>query len=1571
MRNRVLTTTLVVCLVGCAVSSSAALNAAPVSYGREDISFAANRSFLDVGIDGCVSLSEVGEPDLPAQILQFVIPADARVDDVVLACGEIIELDGAHRVAPAQPGTPTGVEPRWAEPDPAVYSSDRPYPASRVRYLGDGYMGGYRIASVAVYPLQYTPKSGRLLLATDMSVRLELRQGADRSHPRERISARADDTYRHMVASIVANPEDLPPAPAARAGAPDGGGFLPCQGPSLEGSGVEYVIVTSAEFESRFQDFADWKTRQGVPAVVRTLTWIEQNYPGGVDLPERIRHFIQDAYSSWGTTYVLLGGDTDVVPERRILSTYQGGEMIPADIYFSSLEGDWNGDGDELFGEGCSGEVSPGDSVDLYPDVFVGRAPVSDVVELDTFIAKCHAYVEDPELHFTDRNLFLAEVLFPYDWESGPFSLDGATHVMEPVVDVFPGDLHLTKLYANHTEFADSQPLGAVAAIDSLSAGYNIAFHVGHGSKDIIRVSNNNYITMSDMSSLSNGLNKSSFVWLLNCTTAAIDFDCIAERALNNPEGAAMSAFGSTRLEFPSTAKEYLWEWIDLLYTDGIQNMGETCALSKAAFAAPEISGYENTHRWTQLATVLLGDPQLPLWTSRAQGMDVSHEPDVCIGESVFLVTVTDGAPVEGAMVCVMKDDEIYERALTGADGVASLSITPDTEGAMSVFVTAANRISSESSVVVTAAPAAHLYVGNAGIDDDCSGWSVGNGNGRVEAGECVELDLEVRNSGVSESAGVTAVLSTSDPNVTLIDDLELFGPIGSDDASLALGAFLFAAETSCPDEHDVELTVELSDSTRVLWTDEIVVRIHRPEMSVLFLSTDDDDPAPGEVIDLVLEIANVGTGTADGVAGTLTAPQGGATIIDGSETWGDVADGQTSAGGSGFQVEVGPDPAEPLLLELWDAHGSAWTAWIELVRPSTPDSTWVEVKGTTIELYWSAVDDADLHGYTVHRSLSPEGPFERVNVGVITSACLFADSGLAENTLYHYRVASVDSSGNRSEMTPVFSVSTNPPTQAGWPLATHGGMYSSPAVVDLDGDGSMEVIVSSEHIYAWDADGVELIDGDGDPRTTGIFEIDGSGGYRCSPAVGEIDGDPGLEIVASAWANVGDADAGIYEIYAWNAEDGSVVPGWPASTKQLCWSSPVLADLDRDGRSEVAIACADGKLYCWSPDGSEFIDGDNNASTEGVFADLDASYVYGSAAAADLDGDGVLELIQPAANDSVYAFRADGSRLPGWPVGVESRSMCSPAVGDVDGDGELEVAVGSNSSKFWLLEADGTVMDGWPKSVSTFGDFPPSPVLADLTGDDRLEVIIAGRGGTVLVTDFMGNDLPGWPLSLVSNTSSSPAVADLDGDHEMEILIGCDCGKIYAFDVRGDVLAGWPIETDAELFGSPAVCDLDGDGDSEVVIGGMDTKVYVWDCPGAYLDGDGVQWGMFLHDPMRTQNHGFQTPTGVEDWEDEAVDRPALALEQNCPNPFNPVTTIGFTVPGGNEREAEVSLVVYAVDGSLVRTLFAGSLPCGTRQSVPWDGTDASGNRVASGVYFYRLTQGAAVESRSMVLMK
>ena len=93
-----------------------------------------------------------------------------------------------------------------------------------------------------------------------------------------------------------------------------------------------------------------------------------------------------------------------------------------------------------------------------------------------------------------------------------------------------------------------------------------------------------------------------------------------------------------------------------------------------------------------------------------------------------------------------------------------------------------------------------------------------------------------------------------------------------------------------------------------------------------------------------------------------------------------------------------------------------------------------------------------------------------------------------------------------------------------------------------------------------------------------------------------------------------------------------------------------------------------------------------------------------------------------------------------------------------------------------------------------------------------------------------------------------------------------------------------------------------------------------------------------------------------------------AFALAQNSPNPFNPSTTINYSVADGSA--VHVSLRVYDVRGKLVSVLVDAVKDAGT-YSVFWNGVDNRGNRVASGVYFYRLMAGNFEQTRKMVLLK
>ena len=120
-------------------------------------------------------------------------------------------------------------------------------------------------------------------------------------------------------------------------------------------------------------------------------------------------------------------------------------------------------------------------------------------------------------------------------------------------------------------------------------------------------------------------------------------------------------------------------------------------------------------------------------------------------------------------------------------------------------------------------------------------------------------------------------------------------------------------------------------------------------------------------------------------------------------------------------------------------------------------------------------------------------------------------------------------------------------------------------------------------------------------------------------------------------------------------------------------------------------------------------------------------------------------------------------------------------------------------------------------------------------------------------------------------------------------------------------------------------------------------------------------------NDGGKSENVVFNVRTDTSDsLAKESTLPEGFELSQNYPNPFNPETTIGFTIP----KSEHVTLDIFNINGQKVRTLVDEVKPAG-QYSVRWNATSNSGERVASGVYLYRLTAGEYSTSRKMTLLK
>lgn len=307
---------------------------------------------------------------------------------------------------------------------------------------------------------------------------------------------------------------------------------------------------------------------------------------------------------------------------------------------------------------------------------------------------------------------------------------------------------------------------------------------------------------------------------------------------------------------------------------------------------------------------------------------------------------------------------------------------------------------------------------------------------------------------------------------------------------------------------------------------------------------------------------------------------------------------------------------------------------------------------------------------------------------------------------------------------------------------------------------------------------------------------------------------------------------------------DAEAQSSWPNEAGDQVMTSPVIADLDQDGLEEVIVASASNGIYVWSHDSTE-VDGWPQATTHAVRAPV---------AIGNLDGDPELEVVVCTADlqdvttgNYVYVYNHDGTQLTPFPKTLAGTRLTSaPTIGNIAGDAPPEIVVLAGDKKLYAWHSNGAAVSGYPKDVGGIDDafgnlfLTSSPALANADADALSEVFVGTTGGNLQYVYDAG-------LSVASPTSSwilgSPAVADINQDGTPEVAVGSGDGNIYLWKVGESSLAlapGWPKVTGGAVYSSPALADIDGndDGDLEVVCGSYDRKVYVLNADGTLVSG-------------------------------------------------------------------------------------------------------------------------------------
>jgi hypothetical protein len=1472
-------------------------------------------------IRGLPIIGDLDGPALPVQAVPFEMAAGERIEGIDIIDLEQERIPGTFSLAPAR----LYLMNRPADQSDGARGQD-PVPASPVQIGSSGNLQGVRLGSVLVYPIQYIPGQGAVLLTREVTFRVRTTPSPEEPDP-IRPQGFSGESWRSVMALGIAGEK----GPVTGASSLD-------DGPEFRhlDETAEYVIVTPEEMAEEFQRLADWRTARGMPARVVTLEWIDANYPLRVDSQERIRSFLQDAYQHWGTRWVLLGGDSEIVPTRvcefteNPFRTYERG-LVVCDLYYACLDGSWDGDGDGVYGERF---YSPG--LDLYADVFLGRAPVNTADEAGVFVDKVLRYRKEPALDYQTRGLFMAQQIVPaacpgYHGED----------IIEDCIRWLPEGFEIKRLYQCASSFINYpvDELNLYRAFQAMDEGYAVVGQVGHGDQYKMDCASG-FFRRVHADSISNQ-DRLSFFALLNCSTNNIDVDCLGEHLVRSDRGGAIGFIGNTAYGFPSTGRQYMQYFFKLLYSCGVTTPGELATYFRAPYV-PLIERSEN-NRWTQYSYLLLGDPAVDLWIDTPASLTVTHSGSMALGDSTYQVTVeSGGGPAPGMMACLwMKDTDAYARGITGSDGTVLLPFLPGAPGQASLVVIAKGYLPVEETVTVTGS--GRVRVADVVIDDE----SGGNGNGLFEAGETAAVAVTLKNDGESAVPGLEATLGLV-PASGLDVDVEINGV--PDPAKIWVGASGWQPG-SVPfhigaGEKKVLGPTPASLETRTgtcLWLDATGwhVRCNSGTDSLVISGTVTVDggglgafPRMLEADDLLESAGGVvqftcAMDTCDFEDGfnLQFADSVGISVVSGPQSLGQIAAGADDVAEFIVETDLSVPDQRPVwfVLDL-ETNGNMWSEWVraDLLRPHLEilygrvddaggDGNGAPDPGETVTLYpafvnWgggqpedidlvmravsgASVSDSLVHlemtgTTTVHEAdegfrftvsssppvvevelvadsrivdrdtltlagvAAPEslwsvpGPGEiRIHctpdtgvwtrgyrivrrdpgkedfelLDIVLQTGAYLDGNLAVGRSYEYAVSVFDSSGALSLLSDPITAWTNPPYATGFPARGYGESYGSPSAADLDRDGDMEIVVGTKDSR------VAALHHDGTlVRGWPQFTADEVWGET---ALGDLDGDGDLEVAA------GDRDG---YLWAWNW-DGSVVntdnnpeldsdaPGWPRETAGEIRSAPTLADLDGDGLPEILVSSLANAVYCWRGDGSGYID------TTGVFR-ATASNVWASPAVGDLDGDGSPEVVVgtwlSGGDAQVYVWNADGTDFTGSSPFAEASGMIwtSAAIGNLDGDAELEFILGTDAGILYAWNHDGTgLLDG-------------AGIFARLRDSHQ-------------------------------KFRSSPALGDLDGDGDLEIVIGSDWANslsdtVYAWhhDGTGAMPGGSRVVgTVDEAFeyapSSAALADADGDGETDILICSEDGKVWAWDRGGSVLEG----W------PVQTRLACYASP-GVED---------------------------------------------------------------------------------------------------------
>lgn len=780
-------------------------------------------NFVEIRIDGYVKSYNIGNPDLPVLSKMIEIPVCSGYDIKIISFEEeIIDLNqyNVNKLLPAQPSISKAVDDMSKV---EFYYNESSYKKNEfskqtianIEVLGT--MRGAKIGRLTVNPFQYNPVENKLKIINNLSIEIvfnNTNEALTTQQKQKYYSPYFENTFKKFVNHSNSFAKD-----------------------TITKYPIKYLIISDPMFQAQLQPFIQWKTKKGFH-VVEAYT----NDPSVGTTTASIKNYIQNQYFSAtpqdpAPTFVLFVGDIQQIPAF----TGTTGSHV-SDLYYCTFDG----------------------ANDYFPEIYYGRFSAQTTAQLQPQIDKTLQY----EKYLMPNPSYLDEVLLVAGVDASFAPTHGNGQINYGTTNYF-NSAHGLNMY---TYLYPASGSSSSQIISNVSGGVGFANYTAHCSE-------NGWADPSFVVSDVNGLqNMDQYPLMIGNCCLSNKFDvnvCFGEALLRADKKGAIGYIGGSNNTLwdedfywgvgvgtitanPTYAGTTLGAYdrmmhengeaeTDWYFTNGQIIFGGNIAVTEGATS--NVKYYWEIYH-------LMGDPSVMTYIGVPAQLNISYQSSIPIGTPLLEVNTEPNT-----YVAISYNNVLYDAKISDSNGNLFLDVSQfNFPCNADIVATKQNRQPFMSTVMVVPNTTAYVVYNANSINDATS-----NNNSLADYNETFKLNVALKNVGSILASGVSATLSTTNSNVTIIDNEDVWGNIDTNQIVTVNDAYEISVANNVVDQTNVQFSIAAKDINDSIWNSSFNIKLNAPAINIAYDGISDltgnsnNRLDPGETVDFKVISSNNG----------------------------------------------------------------------------------------------------------------------------------------------------------------------------------------------------------------------------------------------------------------------------------------------------------------------------------------------------------------------------------------------------------------------------------------------------------------------------------------------------------------------------------------------------------------------------------------------------------------------------------------------------------------------------------------------------------------------------------------